>query len=209
MKRIRVLIAEDQDIYASGIRTVLMGCADIEVLPEYANTGPRLVDLLAQHDPDVLALDAYMPGFALVPFVAGLQQQQRQKPRVILVTSGTDAATLLAVRSGVRGVLLKGDPLVELLPDAIRYVMQGHDYTSPRAAELIEAALRSPSHLTPAQTKIVSLMATGQSPDEIALALGVSVSSIYSHQDRIRHRLGLDSNLAVVAWHLKNTESQP
>lgn len=204
MKPIQVLLAEDQDLYATGMRAVLSACPDIDVLELHADNGPKLVELLQSKTPDVLALDVYMPDFSLVPFITDYRTSSGRQAKIVLVTTGTDPATLLAVRRQINGLLLKSDPLADILPDAIRSVHQGRRFVSPRAAEMIESALSMPDRLTKAQYKIVSLMASGSSPDDIAMALHISVQAVYSHQDRVRQRLGVESNTEVVIWFLKS-----
>lgn len=91
---------------------------------------------LAYAVPDVLALDVYMPDFSLVPFVTDYRTSSGKQAKIVLVTTGADPATLLAVRILINGLLLKSDPLADTLPEAIRSVYQGRRFVSPRAAEI-------------------------------------------------------------------------
>ena len=201
----RVLLADDQDVVIAGMRVLLSAHANYVVLNQHASSG-RALDLVVENSrPDVLILDAEMPEFGLLPFVRATRE--KRSFRVILCTSGIDDSTLVAVSDLVDGILYKGDELGHHLADALRRVLDGHRYLSPLAYDALEIARQRVSMLTPKQLEIAHLMARGWTAPQIALQLKARVGSIYTHQERIRARLGLTSNEAVVAYLKINPQS--
>ncbi|HZI73907.1 MAG TPA: response regulator transcription factor, partial [Gemmatimonadales bacterium] len=129
---IRVLVADDHMIVRTGIRHVLEGQAEFEVVGEAAS-GEEALELTPQLKPDVVLLDISMPG------PSGLQVTERLRAispgtRVLILSMYDNAEYVLqSVRAGAHGYLLKDTAATELR-DAVRTVCRGESYFSPPVA---------------------------------------------------------------------------
>ena len=194
-RRIRVQIADDHDVVAQGIKSILKDEADIEVVGEPIRSGKELLDRIQPARPDVLLLDAKMPEFDLL---VALDQLSAQCPhvKVVVVTALQDPQLArAAAKKHAAGYVLKEEALSTLLPMAIREVYAGRPWFSPKASQfLIEQAYSVKRDLSEYNLEVLRLMVQGKSPQEIGEALGRSVATIYNVQHQIRDKLGVDSN---------------
>lgn len=134
---IRVLLVDDDPLVRSGLRLMLSGADDIEVVAEAADGGevPALVD---EHAPDLVLMDIRMPG------VDGLRATELLRARpgapavVMLTTFKDDEQVLGALRAGAAGFLLKHTPPAEIVA-AVRRVKAGEPVLSPAVTEQLIA----------------------------------------------------------------------
>ena len=199
-RRIRVQIADDHDVVIEGIRSILRGEADIEIVGQSVRSGKELLEAVRRTLPDVLLLDAKMPDFDLL---VALDQLAEQLPgvRVLVVTALQDPQLVKsASRRHAAGYALKEEALSALLPLAIRDVHAGHVWYSPKASQfLIERTVSGAEPgLTEYQLDVLRLMVLGKTPEEIAEAKQRSVPAIYNAQHLIREKLGVDTNEQAV-----------
>jgi DNA-binding NarL/FixJ family response regulator len=198
---IRVLIVDDHPIVHDGIAAVLRQEQDIRVAGS-AETVARAVQQAAATRPDVVLMDLRMPG---EEGLSGVKRLIASSPgiRVIVFTAyDADEYVFGAMQAGARGYLLKGSPAPELVR-AIRHVHAGDTYLSPTlAATFVHQAAR-PSRtgalLTPRQLAVLSLVAAGQSNQQIADSLGITERTVKFHVTAIFNKLGADNRAQAVA----------
>jgi DNA-binding NarL/FixJ family response regulator len=196
-RRIRVQIADDHDVVIQGLRTILSGEPDIEVVGEPIRSGPELWEAVWQTQPDVLLLDAKMSGFDLL---IALDQLAEQLPRlkVLVVTALQDPQLAKAAsKKHAAGYVLKEEALSALLPLAIRDINAGNVWFSPKASQFLladETSSAAGRGLTEYQLAVLRLMVQGKTPDEIAAILERTVVSIYNAQRQIRDKLAVETN---------------
>ena len=128
---IRVLLADDQALIRSGIRSLLEAEDDIEVVAE-ATDGQQAVVLTAQHRPDIALMDIQMPAVDGIEATRQIVADERlNSVRVVILTNfGLDEYIFRALRAGASGFLLKDTEPAELL-QALRVVMRGDALLSP------------------------------------------------------------------------------
>src|SRR5262249_51558863 len=139
----RVLLADDHTLVRAGVRRILEGHDDFQVVGEVAD-GEAALRALEQSVVDVLVLDLSMPGR---DGFDGLRETRRRWPklRVIVLTMHTNGEYIgRAVREGAYGYLLK-DSAVQDLVSAIRAVTAGQEYFSPPVQQELARMLREPS----------------------------------------------------------------
>ena len=196
-RKIRVQLADDHDVVIQGIRSILSGEADLEIVGDPIRSGRELLEAVRQAQPDVLLLDAKMPEFDLL---LALDQLAEQLPRVhvLVVTALQDPQLVKAAsKKHAAGYVLKEEALSALLPLAIRDIQAGNVWFSPKASQLLlqdETPNAGAEGLTDYQLTVLRLMVQGKTPDEMARILERSVISIYNAQHYIREKLAVETN---------------
>lgn len=207
----KVLLADDHGIVRDGLRWMLSGEPDIEVIGEAAD-GCELLEALSAHDGeiDVVLLDIRMPG------VGGLEALQqlaaRDDPRgpavVILSMHQEPAVVRRAIELGAAGYLLKSTSREELLT-ALRHVAAGNAYvmaevTGPLLDHLAGREPSSPSAvLTPRERDVLRLVAAGHTNRQVAAELGISEATVKTHLKDIFAHLDVVSRAEAVAMALQ------
>ncbi|MFQ6172782.1 response regulator [Oryzobacter sp. R7] len=202
---IRVLLVDDEELVRTGLRLILAGEADVQVVGEAADGG-RALDLVRSTDPDVVLLDLRMPvldGLGVLRALAGSRSAV-----VVLTTFDTDANVREALARGAAGFLLKDAP-AERLVGAVRAAAAGDAVLARSVARRVAvelAARPAPSSpgpvadLTAREREVLGLMAEGCSNAEIATALFIVEGTVKTHVARILMKLGVRDRLqAVVA----------
>jgi DNA-binding NarL/FixJ family response regulator len=196
MDTIRVLIADDHQLFRDGLKALLLSAPDTEVLGEAA-TGEEAIQLAAETQPDVILMDLQMPD---LDGIEATRHIVRTNPHinVLMVTMfEDDSSVFAAMRAGARGYVLKGAKHDEMLR-AIRAVSSGEAIFSPTiAARMMSffAASRSviPEEafpdLTDREREVLNLIARGDSNADIANALTISVKTVRNHVSNIFGKL--------------------
>ena len=126
---IRVLLVDDDPLVRSGLRMLLGGAPEIEVVAE-AEDGDEVLAAVDRHRPDVVLMDIRMPRLDGVS-AAGLLARQPTPPKVLMLTTfDADDLVLRALRAGAAGFLLKDTPPAEIVR-AIELVAAGDSMLSP------------------------------------------------------------------------------
>jgi DNA-binding NarL/FixJ family response regulator len=196
MDRIRLLIADDHAFYREGVRTMLRGLAEIEVIGE-ASSGDETISKAEALQPDVVLMDIKMPG------VNGIEATKRilhTSPhiKVLVVTMfEDDDSVFAAMRAGSRGYLLKDADHDELVR-AVKAVYRGEAIFSPAIAQRMihyfSALPRTASaiafpELTDREREVLQLIAQGESNTAIAGRLTLSLKTVQNHVSNIFSKL--------------------
>jgi DNA-binding NarL/FixJ family response regulator len=202
-----VLLADDQPIMRSGLRTLLAAYADIHVVGEATDGGEAIV-LARRLLPDVLVVDAHVPrrdGAAVTKEVVAA----RLPVRVLLLSAyQMDQTVMDALRAGAAGLVAKDAPEVELV-GAVRVVAAGQAAVSPgllrqlldKIAELPQPAGGDRPDLgvlTEREREVLVQMARGRSNAEIAQVLTVSETTVKTHVGHVLTKLGLRDRVQAV-----------
>ncbi len=202
---IRVLLADDHVIVRQGLRALLEK-EGIIVVDEVAD-GRQAVQSVRDHTPDVAILDLAMP---LLNGLDAAREILKLSPRTkpILLTMYTeDHYVLEALRSGVRGYVMKnhsGEDLVR----AINQVARGEIYLSPGISEVVVQAYLNKSDfsvdpLSGRERQVLQLIAEGNTTKKIASLLGLSVRTAESHRSRIMEKLDIHETAGLVRYAIR------
>jgi DNA-binding NarL/FixJ family response regulator len=207
------MIVDDQDLLRMGLRMVLAGEDDIEVVAEAAD-GATAVDRASALGPDVILMDVRMPGLDGIEATRRIVAERPDARVIILTTFDLDEYAFGGLNAGASGFLLKDAPPVELLA-AVRAVATGEAIVSPRitrrmldlyGGRLPVAGLDGSSSrlaaLTEREREVLVAVGEGLSNPEIAGRLFLSESTVKTHVGRILFKLELrDRVQAVILAH--------
>jgi DNA-binding NarL/FixJ family response regulator len=214
---IRVLVADDQAMVRAGLRLMLSGEPDIEVVA-LAGTGHEAVAQAARVAPDVVLMDIRMPE------LDGLEATQRilaadESARVLVLTTfNLDEYVYQALRAGASGFVLKDDPPESLIA-AVRTVAAGEALLSPTVTQAVIRQFarlhRQPppeavASLTSREVEVFRLITQGLSNAEIGEALFISDTTVKTHVTRLLSKLQLrDRAQAIVLAYRTGLFEQP
>jgi DNA-binding NarL/FixJ family response regulator len=196
MDTIRVLIADDHQLFRDGLKALLLSAPDTEVVGEAA-TGQEAIHLAAESQPDVILMDLQMPDVDGIEATLQIVQASPHINVLMVTMFEDDQSVFAAMRAGARGYVLKGAKHEEMLR-AIRAAGSGEAIFSPtiaaRMMSFFAASRRTIpeeafSDLTDREREILSLMARGESNAEIAHALTISVKTVRNHVSNIFNKL--------------------
>lgn len=208
MSSIRVLLADDQDLFREGLHTLLSVQPEIDVIDE-AKNGEQAVALAVRFRPDVVLMDVQMP---ILDGVAATRQLKRKVPNchvIMLTTFDDDEYVFEGLRAGALGYLLKDTSLENLL-NAIRAAARGESFLQPSVAAKVvsEFARLSDSALAPStpeaepltarERDILRLMVEGLSNRGIADELVITEGTVKNHVTNILSKLGVQSRTQAV-----------
>jgi DNA-binding NarL/FixJ family response regulator len=195
--RARLIIADDHELARTGLRGMLTGEPDLEIVGEAA-TGQQAVGLCRRLRPDLALMDVRMPD---LDGLAATREIKRESPgtAVVMVTMHENPEYLLeALRAGAAGYVLKDATHAEVLK-TVRRVLEGEVLlTSEIASRLLVRLVRekrpSPEqavHLTSRELVVLRLVAQGWTNREIAAELNLSAGTVKVHVERILAKLGV------------------
>ncbi|MFD3400296.1 response regulator [Kribbella sp. NPDC058693] len=201
---VRVVVADDQTVVRDGLVTLLKLLPGIDVVAA-ASDGREAVQLVAEHDPDVLLVDLRMP---TMDGVEATRQVRADHPRtevVVLTTYSDDDSVLSALRAGARGFLTK-DADAESIGRALVAAANGQSIVDAEVQRrLIEGATTKPPEptdtgLTPRELEVLRLIAEGLSNTEIARHLVVSEATVKTHINHLFAKANLRDRAQAVAY---------
>ncbi|MFA6092867.1 MAG: response regulator transcription factor [Elusimicrobiota bacterium] len=205
VKRINVLIADDQTLFREGIKDVLEGDRDLCIVGE-AVDGMDAVAKAKRLKPDVVLMDIKLPR---LDGIAATRQIRRECPgiNILILSSFEDEAHVLeAISAGANGYLSKMLPAVELIRALKTFANEGMMIPQGVMGKLLEG-LRSKAlspeagghaSLTKTEVKVLSCLGRGLSNKEIAAALSCSVKTVKNHLNSIFQKLDVSNRTEAV-----------
>lgn len=196
MDPIRLLIADDHAFYREGVRTMLLGLEDVEVISEAANGEETIATAIALQ-PDVILMDIKMPGTNGIEATRRLLQASPHIKILVVTMFEDDDSVFAAMRAGARGYLLKDADQDELVR-AVQAVYRGEAIFSPAIAQRMihyfaalpqsASAIAFPD-LTEREREILVFIARSESNAAIANRLTLSLKTVQNHVSNIFSKL--------------------
>jgi len=208
MEAIRILIADDHLFYREGVRTLLKGVPEVEIVGD-ATSGDEAVAQATELQPDIVLMDIKMPGLNGIEATRHILQNHSRIGVLIVTMFDDDETVFAAMRAGARGYLLKDADREELLR-AVSAVYRGEAIFSPVIAQRmvqyfasLAAQARAPEHtvggssqsarpfpdLTEREREVLELLAQGHNNPVIAERLILSVKTVQNHVSSILGKL--------------------
>ena len=203
---IRVMSVDDHDMVRRGLAVFLEAIDDFEMVGEAAS-GSEALDLLNTAQPDVVLMDLVMPDMDGITAIRLIRQTHPEIQVIALTSFKEESFVQAALQAGAIGYLLKNASIDELA-QAIRAAAVGKPTLSPEATQaLIHMATHSTVHdykLTDREREVLTLMVAGQTNQQIARQLTLSLSTIKFHVSNILSKLSVESRTEAVAVALQH-----
>jgi DNA-binding NarL/FixJ family response regulator len=184
---IRILIVDDHPVVRAGVAGLVEDQLDMKIVGQASN-GREAIQQFRDHHPDIVLMDLQMPDMNGLDAMIAIRDEAPQARVIVLTTYVGDAQVLRAIKAGARGYLLKSALHKELL-ETIRAVHAGRKTISAEASyELAEHA--SDDALTPAEVRVLRLIAEGNANKEIAEQLSISEETVKGQVRNILSKLG-------------------
>jgi two-component system response regulator NreC len=208
MSKTRVILADDHGIVRAGIRYLLEGQPDMDVVAE-AEDGREAVRLAQELSPNVVVMDVAMPNLNGIEAAAQIVKRDPDVHVIVLSMYDDEEYLVRALTAGVKGYLLKDSAQLDMVR-AVRAVAQGRAFFSPTIAQkLAEDYTRqlqskgledSYELLTDREKEILQLLAEGKSNKEVAAILNLSPYTVETHRTHIMQKLDLHNTAEIVLY---------
>jgi NarL family two-component system response regulator LiaR len=206
LRAIKVMLVDDHNVVRSGLATFLRAYEDLELVGE-AKNGREAVSLCHRKKPDVILMDLMMPemdGIAATRVILA----DFPDVKIIAMTSFEEEQLVHGVlAAGAISYLLKNVTADELAK-AIRDAVSGRSTLSPEAARVLVQATRPTKQpwgdLTEREQEVLNLVVQGQSNQQIAEAMVISIATVKAHISSILSKLGVSSRAEAIAYAIKN-----
>lgn len=210
---IRIALAEDHHVVRTAVASLLSRHAEFEVVGEIAEGGAQLLDAINSLQPDLLLLDAHMPGHDVVQDVNKLLQLHPSLKILVLSAYDRREYVLGLLKAGALGYVLKDDSS-QMLLSAIRAVARGGEWVSPQVANVLLESVRhqeqSPSAgLTPRELEVLQALASGAANSKIAEQLFITEQTVKNHVSNIFKKLGVETRVEAVLYALRHGLATP
>ncbi|RKW70458.1 response regulator [Galactobacter caseinivorans] len=211
----RILVVDDQPLFAQGLTLVLNAQAHVEVVGQASN-GTEALELIAELRPDAVLLDLRMPGMSGLQVLARLREGGDLTPVVVLTTLRHERAVYEALHRGAAAFLTKDAPPALLLETLGRVLDGDTAVGAPELRRVLEkhgADLPLPAPLLPELTEreraVFLLCARGLSNQEIAESEYVTLATVKSQVSAILRKLGLASRVQLAVYAYENHITRP
>lgn len=211
MEKIKVLLADDHSILREGLRLLLEGQKDIEVIGE-AGDGAETMELARRLRPEVILMDIGMPRMNGLEALALIREVSPESSVVILSCYEKEAYVHQALNSGAKGYVVKGSPSREVL-DAIRAARDNKFYLGSQIqGEVIHAYLRGHDEqssisgfndLSDREKQVFHLIVEGNTTSQIADILCISSKTVDKHRASIARKIGIDNPVKMVQYAIR------
>lgn len=213
-KIIKVMLADDHHVVRKGVRSELERYPDITIIGE-AENGNAVLEIAPKIQPDVLVLDISLPGLLGTQVTEQLQSMKKPDairdgnvwpPSILILSAYIEQEYVFSLfASGAKGYLLKDEP-PERIAQGIRQVYRGEPALSiPVQKMLLLSNVEQKHELSERELEVLRLMAKGNTNEEIAEALFITIGTVKNHVTNIYRKLpNVRTRSEAVAWAWQN-----
>jgi DNA-binding NarL/FixJ family response regulator len=208
MPSIRILLADDHQLFIDGIASLLSRIEDVTVVAT-ANNGNEVLKVLANQTCDLVIMDVHMPGMDGIETTRVIRQLHPSVKVLTLTMDNELGITKQILKAGASGYILKNTGRDEF-EKAIRKIVAGENYFSeavmlelaqqymPQPIKQKDAKGSAPQLLSRRESEILSLIAREYSNQEIGEKLFISSKTVETHRKNLMRKLGVKNALGLV-----------
>lgn len=210
--KVKVIIADDHDIYRDGLCMLLSRDSDIEVISE-ANNGVSLIEMCRSLTPDIVLTDLRMPIKDGIEAIKEISNTNPKIPCIALSTFDSDQLIVNALEAGASGYIIKNSQKGEII-EAIKTVMSGQPYycqsSSQRLVKLIKNSHYNPytnksiSNFSNKELAIIELICKEKNSKEIGEALFMSSRTVEGIRAKILEKMSVKTPAGIAIYAIKN-----
>jgi two-component system response regulator NreC len=206
----QILLADDHQVVIDGLKALLSGEPDMEVIGQ-ATDGLQVLPRVLELKPEVLVLDLMMPGLGGLEVARQMRDRASETKVIVLSMHANDAYVVEALRNGAVGYVLKQAD-ARALVDAIRTVRSGARYLSPPLSEAkLErwqldakaAPLDLYDTLSTREREVLQLACEGLTSAEIGARLTIGKRTVETHRANLQRKLGVKTQADLVRFAVK------
>jgi len=201
---IRLMMVDDHPVVRAGLRALLEADAEVEVVAA-VGSGDEALQVLdrlvttGEGLPDLVLMDLNLgDGIGGIETTRRLRGEHPEVQVLAVTTFDAEADVVGALEAGATGYVLKDSP-TEALLDAVREAAAGRSVLSPEVQQLLVRRMAEPrTALSPRETEILEVLATGATNREAAKRLFISESTVKTHLVHLYEKLGVESRTAAL-----------
>lgn len=220
MGKIRVLLVDDHAILREGIRFLLTGSGEVDVVGE-AGDGIEAIEMVAKLQPDAVLMDISMPRMNGIEATKELKKRQPNLPVLILSMYDSDEYVVPILKAGAAGYVLKRAAAQDLV-SALKAVVSGQVILDPTVAQTVmanlsgagaavapqrerdEMAVQALEQLTEREREVLTLIAQGLTNQEIADKLYISIKTVQAHRANLMEKLDLHAAVDLTKFAIRS-----
>jgi DNA-binding NarL/FixJ family response regulator len=202
----RIVLADDHNLFRDGIKRIVEGIPDVQVVGEVGD-GLELLGLLEKSVPDLIILDLSMPNLQGIEATQKIKNLYPDVKILILTMHKSKEHLHSALLAGADGYMLKDNSYADLISAIevlradntyISNLLYGHmvDFFRKERRELSQR----PKALSKRERKVLELIAEGKSRKEIAETLTISISTVQSHRNNIKKKLNMKKTADLIKY---------
>lgn len=199
-KEIRLLLVENQTLVRIGIKTVLSGTSDLQVVGE-ADNGAEGLTMFRELQPDVTILSLRLPDACAIDVLEDYFNENKRAKILILAEHAGDAEIARSLKKGASGYVCKDVSESELV-EAVRTIGAGKKYIPSDIAEILSENFGQ-EELTAQELKILQAIVGGNSNKEIAFNLNVSENTVKTHVKNVFEKLNVSDRTSAATLAIK------
>jgi DNA-binding NarL/FixJ family response regulator len=218
VKALRILIADDHDVFRRGVRLLIQSHVGWEVCGE-ASTGLDALALTNELKPDIAILDISMPDLNGADAARRIRRESKKTEILILSMHYSDQLIREVIDAGALGYVLKSDSDRDLLL-AVETLARHKPFFTSQAADVIKSKFNSGEQLTKIpevlhnrvtsrEREVIQHLAQGKRSKEIASSLGISIKTVETHRSNVMRKLEMHTISELVRYAVRNQIVEP
>jgi DNA-binding NarL/FixJ family response regulator len=206
---IKIVIADDHPFIREGIKKVVSGEMDLEVIGD-AEDGNELLSILKEKTPNILVLDITMPGKSGLELLKQLNNLYPKLPVLVLSIHSAERFAIRALKAGAYGYLTKTSISDELIKAIRKIVTEKRKYITPEVAEQLASQVDTSKEgalhedLSDREFEVLCMIASGMDVNDIAEELSLSPQTIHTYRTRIKEKMNISSNVEMTRYAIEN-----
>jgi NarL family two-component system response regulator LiaR len=219
LRKIRVLLVDDHAILREGIRFLLTGSGEVDVIGE-AGDGIEALEMVEKLQPDAVLMDISMPRMNGIEATKELKKRHPELPVLILSMYDSDEYVVPILKAGAAGYVLKRAAAQDLV-SALKAVVSGQVILDPTVAQTVmanlgaaggqsaqqsernEASIQALEQLTEREREVLTLIAQGLTNQQIADKLYISIKTVQAHRANLMEKLDLHDAVELTKFAIR------